>query len=333
MEIKTFMDFCSGIGGGRLGLELSGLKCVGHSEIIFSSNATYKLFFGLEGRNYGDLMKIDSSQLPHFDMMIAGFPCQTFSIAGKRAGFNDVRGNIIYGLIKILKEREVGCFLLENVKGLVNHDKGRTFRVIQEELSRAGYDIYHSILNSVDFGVPQLRERVYIVGFRKDWEVPEFDFPQNAPTIYALADILHPDSQRKPFDERGATFQRYLANKYNNGKYIFEDLVQEDFTIVDTRHSDLRIYKDATPTLRTGRHGILYSFKGKLWKLTGEEALKLQGFREREVSLIRNNPVVSNNTLLSQAGNAMTVTVIEAISNNMIAALSGIRNKEVCVCQ
>lgn len=329
----TFMDFCSGIGGGRLGLERNGLRCVGHSEISGASDKTYRLFFGGKESNYGDLMEIDPDKLPHFDMMIAGFPCQTFSIAGKRAGFEDDRGTVIYGLIKLLRAREVSCFLLENVKGLVNHDRGRTFAIILAELAKVGYEVYHSVLNSQDFGVPQMRERIYLVGFKKELGVEAFSFPTSAPISYRLSDILVPEGGEEPFDEQGDTFRRYLHNKYNEGRYTFADLVGEDYMVVDTRHSDLRIYRGATPTLRTGRHGILYAYGGRLWRLTGTQALLLQGFGREHVALIKESPVVSNNTLLSQAGNAMTVNVIESISKSMLEALSiTLKNKEsVCL--
>lgn len=303
-----------------MGLELNGLHCVGHSEISSTSEATYRLFFDNDTTNYGDLMLIDPYELPDFDMMVAGFPCQTFSIAGKRAGFEDERGNIIYGLIKILRHKRPITFLLENVKGLVNHDKGRTFKIIQEELLKSGYTIFSSVLNSADYGVPQQRERIYIVGFRDDLGVDQFLFPRHLDGNKRLEELLVPMPHQR-FDEKGETFNRYLTNKYNEGRIKFDDLVSEDYTVIDTRHSDLRIYRDATPTLRTGRHGILYALDGTLWKLSGIEALQLQGFRDEEVSKFVRTPVVSNNVLLSQAGNAMTVNVIQAIGRQMLETI------------
>ena len=115
-----FMDFCAGIGGGRLGLEKCGLECVAHSEIDMIPNYTYRLFFGKDEKNYGDLMQINPQELPDFDVLIGGFPCQTFSIVGKREGFADSRGLIIYGLIKILIEKNIPYFILENVFSLKN---------------------------------------------------------------------------------------------------------------------------------------------------------------------------------------------------------------------
>jgi len=124
-----FMDFCAGIGAGRLGLERAGFKCVGYSEILSSAVETYKILHNTDGeKNFGDLTKIDITTLPDFDIMISGFPCQTFSIMGKRAGFEDERGQIIFSLIEILKGKNVPYFLFENVKGLINHDNGKTIK-------------------------------------------------------------------------------------------------------------------------------------------------------------------------------------------------------------
>ena len=132
MTLK-FIDFCSGIGAGRLGLELLGLTCVAHSEINPDSDYTYQLFYN-DDRNLGDLTVLNMEQIPESDILIAGFPCQTFSIVGKRAGFEDDRGQIIYYLKNILKQKNIPYFIFENVKGLVNHDGGRTLTAIIELL-------------------------------------------------------------------------------------------------------------------------------------------------------------------------------------------------------
>ncbi|WP_195742441.1 DNA (cytosine-5-)-methyltransferase, partial [Helicobacter pylori] len=175
MGILTFMDFCSGIGGGRLGLERCHLKCVGHAEINHEALRTYELFFK-DTHNFGDLMRINPNDLPDFDALVSGFPCQAFSINGKRKGLEDERGTIIYGLIRILKVKQPKFFLLENVKGLINHNKKATFNIIIKALQEAGYTTYYQILNSADFQLAQNRERIYIVGFRKDLKHP-FHFP------------------------------------------------------------------------------------------------------------------------------------------------------------
>ncbi len=315
-----FIDFCSGIGGGRLGLEKNGFECIGHSEIDDKADNTYNLFFN-DYNNYGDLMKINTSKLPDFDFMIGGFPCQTFSIVGKREGFDDDRGNIIYGLIDILVKKNIKYFLLENVKGLVNHDKGRTFKIIKNKIENAGYNVYSKVLNSCNFGVPQKRERIYLVGIRKDLDNHKFEFPKGKPYNYNFEDFIDEDNLYI-FDENNATFQRYLNNKYNKDKYTIDEILSWNNIVIDTRQSDIRIYDNIFPTLRTGRHGLLYVKNGVIKKLNGYESLLLQGFPKEISQKIKNNTNFNNNGILSQAGNAMTVNVIEYIVKNMINLLN-----------
>ena len=149
MAIKTFFDFCSGIGGGRLGLELAGLTCVGYSETARLAPITYNLLFNTHNEsNYGNLKHIDCKNLPQFDLLIAGFPCQTFSVIGRKEGFDDIRGQIIFHLARILRETNPSCFLLENVRGLLTHNKGQTMSIIINELRKSGYDVIYKVLTS-----------------------------------------------------------------------------------------------------------------------------------------------------------------------------------------
>jgi DNA (cytosine-5)-methyltransferase 1 len=313
-----FMDFCAGIGGGRLGLQNLGMECVAFSEIDKKAEKTYRLFFGEDEKNYGDLMKINTQELPDFDVMIAGFPCQTFSVVGQRKGMSDARGQVIYGLIKILKDKNIKYFILENVKGLVNHDKGNSLKVILKELDDAGYNVNHKVLNSVNYNTPQHRERIYFVGVRKDIPVQDFEFPDPKPTPDIKKYLIDTDDQyifdedQKTFD----TFKKYLSNKYNVGQYEINQLLKNDFEVIDTRQSDLRIYKDRTPTLRTGRHGILYVKNGKLRKLSGYESLLLQGFPEYYAKKAKG--VIQDTHILAQTGNAMTVSTIEEVGRKLL---------------
>ncbi len=315
-----FMDFCAGIGGGRLGLEENNLECVAHSEIDIIPNYTYRLFFGEKEKNYGDLMQIDTKTLPDFDVLIGGFPCQTFSIVGKRAGFKDDRGQIIYGLIKILVEKDIPYFILENVKGLVNHNKGQTLKVILEELSNIGYYVEYKVLNSENYGVPQFRERIYFVGIKKDLLKNPFEWPKPIETP-SLEDYLI-DTDNDVLDFNNPTWQKYINNKYNKGRFDFKKLLKEDYLVLDWRQSDLRLYRGKTPTLRTGRHGILYVKDGKLKKLSGYEGLLLQGF-PKELADKAKSAKINSNRLLSQAGNAMTVSVISAIGKSLLECIQG----------
>jgi len=328
MKKIKFMDFCAGIGGGRIGLENLGMSCLGFSEIDKDAEITYKHFFGKDEQNYGDLMKINPNDLPDFDFMVGGFPCQTFSIIGTRCGLEDEeRGQVIYGLVKILKAKNVKYFILENVKGLINHDKGNTLKTILELLDNAGYKVFHKNLNSLNFGVPQMRERVYFVGIQKD--LIDIDFKYEFPKEYSgdnksLQDCLI-DEEELTFDDRLSSYQtflKYLDNKYNKDKYKINDLLAKDYTIIDTRQSDLRIYHEKTPTLRRGRHGILYVKDGKFKKLSGYEALLLQNFPKKYADKVKGK--ISNSKLLQQSGNAMTSTVIEEISKNLMKSVGAI---------
>lgn len=312
-----FFDFCSGIGGGRIGLEKNGFECVGHSEIDKYAEQTYISFFE-DDRNYGDLTKIDINSLPDFDFLISGFPCQTFSIAGKREGLEDKRGQIIYSLIEIMKKKKIKYFLLENVKGLINHNKGETLKLILEELDKAGYNVHYSLLNSANYGVPQLRERVYIVGFRKDVYDGLFFFPNQRDTELKISDFFDKDNEQY-LDISDITFNRYLSNKYNNNRVKISDILEWDNYVIDCRQSDLRKYKDNFPTLRAGRHGLLYISDRKIKKMNSKEALMLQGFPINLINKLKN---ISETHLLTQAGNAMTVNVIEDISKKMLDIVS-----------
>ena len=317
-----FMDFCAGIGAGRLGLEKNGLSCVGFSEIDRQAEVTYRKFFGEGEINHGDLTKIDSNKLPDFEMMIAGFPCQTFSVIGQRKGMGDERGQIIFSLIKIMLAKNLKYFILENVKGLTNHDNGNSLKVILQELDKAGYKVFHQVLNSVDYGVPQMRERIYFVGIRKDLVSDDFTFcfPERQPRV-SVKDYLV-DTKQLEFDEKKVTYEtflNYLDNKYNKGQYDIKELLEKDYSVIDTRQSDLRIYHNRVPTLRTGRHGILYVRDGKFRKLSGYESLLLQGFPKELAKKV--DGVIEEIHLLKQTGNAMTVSTIEAIAKELFKTL------------
>ncbi len=315
MELTTFFDFCSGIGGGRLGLEKAGLRCIGYSDTSRLSVKTYNLMFdSLKEKNYGNLKKIDPSSLPNYDLLIAGFPCQSFSVIGRREGFSDLRGQIIYYLAKILQKSKPKCFILENVRGLVSHDKGKTLKTILSLLEGAGYDVTFKVLNSIDYGVPQMRQRVYFVGFEKKLglDLGLFDFPSpvvKPPLSNYLTDF------EEATEEQLWYFMNYLSNKTNLSKYSMNDILSMDGKVIDTRMSDLRIYEDKVPTLRSQRDGIFYVKNNKLYSLTGNEALLLQGFPIEYANRVKD--IVSNRHLLCQAGNAMTVNVIEALAKSI----------------
>jgi DNA (cytosine-5)-methyltransferase 1 len=316
------MDCCAGIGAGRLGLE-RGLNaiCVGYSEIIKTSIKTYNILHNTKDeKNFGDLTKINTVELPDFDVMIAGFPCQTFSIIGQRKGLEDDRGQIIYHLIKILKDKNVPYFILENVKGLISQDKGNTIKTIIKALDDVGYNVSYKVLNSINYGVPQMRERVYFVGIRKDKiRQDNFTWPDEINTPSVCGYLC--DKNNTILDVNDTTFQKYLNNKYNKGRVNIDDILKKEYIVIDTRQSDLRTYEDKVPTLRTSRHGILYVKNRKLHRLSGFESLLLQGFDKKSSEQASNK--MAGQCLLSQAGNAMTVSTIEAIAKQLLKYIGG----------
>ncbi len=315
-----FFDFCAGIGSAHLAFKNLGLDCVGYSEIDKKAEETYKLFHGTSYKNYGDLMKINPQSVEDFDVLLAGFPCQAFSIVGKRKGFEDERGQIIYGLSEIIKVKKPKAFLLENVKGLVNINNGKTLKDILSLLKECGYNVFYQVFESTEFGIPQARERVYFVGIRNDLYRGEFYFPENTRKELNLkAFLIDKDEQFILSNASCQTFLKYLNNKYNKGKYNIQDLLKQDYLVIDTRQSDLRLYYNKIPTLRTGRQGILYIKNGKIRKLSGMEALLLQGFDIERAKKAQDNFLQSS--ILAQAGNAMTVNVMQEIGKSMLEYL------------
>ncbi|MFH1671162.1 MAG: DNA (cytosine-5-)-methyltransferase [Candidatus Portnoybacteria bacterium] len=318
-DYLKFIDFCAGIGGGRIGLENSGMRCVGFSEINRGAIKTYREFFGEEEKNYGDLTKINCNDLPDFDLMIAGFPCQTFSVIGRRTGMKDRRGQIIFNLIDIMKAKNLKYFILENVKGLMNHGSGESLKIILEELDKAGYKVFWKLITSLNYGVPQMRERIYFVGIRKDLAKDDkrFPFPE-AVEKPKLKEYLIDDNELSSFEKKRTyeSFLKYMDNKYNKGRFSVEEMLKEDSLIIDTRQSDMRLYRGKVPTLRVGRHGILYVRNGKFRKLSGYESLLLQGFPKELAEKAKNK--IQDIYLLGQAGNAMTVNAVEAFGRSFL---------------
>jgi len=318
---KTFFDFCSGIGSAHLAFKRLGLSCVGFSEIDHKAEKLYNLFHGSHYKNYGDLMKINPNDLGDFDILIAGFPCQTFSIVGKRTGFNDERGQVIFGLKKIINHKKPKAFLLENVKGLVNINNGNSLKEILSLLRDCNYKVHFKVLESVDFGIPQTRERVYLVGIRNDLYEEEFFFPEAIKNNVEIKSFLiDEDKNFELKDSAYKTFLKYLNNKYNLGKFKIDELLKQEYLVLDTRQSDLRLYNNKIPTLRTGRQGILYIKNSQIRKLSGREALLLQGFDAEMAKIAQEN--FPQSRILAQAGNAMTVNVMQEIGRKIIDYLS-----------
>lgn len=306
------MDFCAGIWCWRIWLEKAWFKCVAFSEINANSEITYRTFFWKEEENYWDLMNIETEKLPDFDLLIAWFPCQTFSVIWQRKGMDDPRWQVIFWIRKILKEKNIKYFILENVKWLVNHEWWKTIQDIVNLLDEAWYFVTWKVLNTLDYWLPQSRERVYFLWVRKDLAPfsGKLSFPEKV-NKKSLEDFLIEDSHKYVFSEaRTKTMTHYLNNRYNEWNFTIEDLVKKEWFIIDTRQSDLRFYNWYSPTLRTGRHGLVYSKNWVLRELSGFESLLLQWI---PLDLARKTSHLSDQYLLWQAWNAMSVDVIFAL--------------------
>ncbi len=242
-----YFSMFTGVGGFELGFKYANktigfdkFKCIGFSEIDKYSNQVLKYRFP-EVKNYGDATKINPNKLPDFDMLCGGFPCQSFSIAGKRGGFKDTRGTLFFEIARILKVKKPKLVLLENVKGLLNHDKGETFKVILQTLGELGYGVQWVVLNSKFFGVPQNRERVFIIGnLRKT----------SKPKILPFREKGRKTNSSKEFPE---PISNCLRTNYSNGKSN-ETYIKQ---LNNPKHSNNRIYseKGLSPSLNTMQGG------------------------------------------------------------------------------
>lgn len=302
MNWKTFkfIDLFAGIGGIRLPFDKLNGACVFSSEIDAACQVAYKANFG--ELPHGDITKIAPKSIPNHDILLGGFPCQAFSIIGRQQGFDDTRGTLFFNIEEILRVKKPRAFLLENVKQLSTHDGGRTFDVIKKQLQGLGYNIHTQILNSLDFGVPQKRERTYIVGFLEN---ANFTFPLGGKP-YDLADVLE--------DDRDVT-QRYFASDYIVKRR--QSAVKGNPPMPSIWHENKSGNISALPFSCALRAYASYNYllvNGKR-RLTEREMLRLQGFPDKY------KIVCNYSQTRQQAGNSVTVKVIDAIAKNMLTAM------------
>lgn len=299
------IDLFAGIGGIRKGAEQAfgknNLECVFTSEINKFSIQTYKANYG-EEHIHGDITKVEAKDIPDHDLLLGGFPCQAFSHAGKGLGFADTRGTLFFDINRILAEKKPKVFLLENVKKLISHDKGQTFKVILNCLEQNGYKVFYKVLKARDFGVPQNRERIFIVGFL-DHSV-EFNFPEPIGVPTRVGDILEPSTDPKYTlsDKLWAGHQKRKENNKLNGKGFGYQMVSHDSAYTGTLSA--RYYKD-------GSEILINQGSQNPRKITPKEAARLQGFPEDFVI------PVSDNQAYKQFGNSVCVPVIAAIVNEI----------------
>ena len=366
-----FFDLFSGIGGFREGLNRAGgFTCVGHCEVDAHADKNYRLLFDTEGEWFcDDARAIETGRMPCFDLLCAGFPCQAFSIAGKREGFADARGTLFFEIARLAEARQPAYFLLENVPGLLSHDKGRTFHTILSTFWELGYHVEWKVLNSKDFGVPQSRKRVYIVGYLDGRCAGKIlPFPETNGT--ALIQRVPGCQGKRVYDPNGLS--RTLTSGtggmggktglYEVGVPIKEatrkgykmaypgDSIDLGYAGLNSRRG--RVGQGIAHTLTTGsQQGTLQfmgaspagtearkggrsveapeetlstitaadrqgnAYHGRIRRLTPRECLRLQGYHDGQIDRIIGD--TSDSQLYKQAGNGVTVNVIEAIGRNL----------------
>lgn len=305
-----FIDLFAGIGGIRLGFESVGGHCVFSSEFDKDACATYEANFSEHPS--GDITKIDATDIPDFDILLGGFPCQAFSIIGKKEGFaNETCGTLFFDIERILSVKRPPAFMLENVRNLTAHDNGNTFKTIKKHLEALGYNVYAKVLNALDYGVPQKRERIFIVGFLDD---VKFKFPDPIPAEErkTLVDILETNVDRKYYvrDEIRLSRLERLKDKNYPKPYISHENMAGSIT----PHP----YSSA---LRAGASAN-YILINDERRPTEREMLRIQGFPETY------KIVLPYGKVKKQCGNSVAVPVIKAIAKEMIKALKSYNEKE-----
>lgn len=310
-----FIDLFAGIGGFRIALEKHNSKCVYSSEWDKYAQITYKHNFG--ELPDGDITKVDISKIPDHDILCGGFPCQAFSISGKQGGFNDVRGTLFFDIAKIVKTKKPKVIFLENVRNLGRHDNGRTLRTIQNVLNDLGYNIFHKVLNSSHFGVPQNRQRIFIIGVKKSYKSKNFIFPQPTYEEIFLEDILEEKVPEHFFVDRKDV--KFKENNLLNEEDLFDKrkyLRPIRIGTISKGGQGERIYspKGHSITLSAYGGGIAgktgaYLIDNRVRQLSPRECLRVQGFPEDYFF----PEGITKSQIYKMCGNSVSVPVIEKI--------------------
>lgn len=337
-----FLDLFAGIGGFRLGMEAAGHQCIGFCEIDKFARASYKAIHDTGGEiELHDIKTVSDEfirEIGRVDIICGGFPCQSFSIAGNRRGFEDTRGTLFFEIARFASILKPRILFLENVKGLLNHDKGRTFETILQTLDELGYNVEWQVLNSKDFGVPQNRERVFIIGhlrgeggrkvFPIDGQIKNVNCVRQIGNliqtssyggnphrgrVYSLKEIS-PSLNCMGGGGREPKIRIKEATKKGYAEATIGDSVNISHPNSKTRRG--RVGKQIANTLLTGEEQGVVMNDFRIRKLTPKECWRLQGFPDWAFE--RAEKVNSNSQLYKQAGNSVTVNVIEAIARRLV---------------
>ena len=307
-------SFFAGVGGIDLGFEQAGFKTVYANEFdeyaadTFEANNNIKV-------DRRDVKLVKASDVPDFDIMLAGFPCQAFSIAGYRQGFDDKkgRGELFFEMVRILEAKRPRIAFFENVKNLVGHDNGNTFRVICEQLDLLGYKYQYQVFNAMNFGnIPQNRERIYIVAFRDDEDYQKFKMPLSIPLTKTIKDVIDFNIEvdsKYYYSENNCKFYDELVHDMNNSDTIYQ------WRRIYVRENKSNVVPTLTANMGTGGHNVplILTHSGKIRKLTPRECFNVQGY-PADFKL----PEQANTRLYKQAGNSVVVPVIRRIAENIM---------------
>ena len=323
-----FLELCAGIGGFRQALENLGCECVGYSEIDKHAIKLYSAWYNDEC-NFGDITKIEAEKLPDFELLVGGFPCQAFSVAGKRGGFNDTRGTIFFDFARIMKAKKPKFAIFENVKGLLNHDGGKTYETMLRTLDELGYNAQWGILNTKFHGLPQNRERVYIVANLRERSSTKILFERGNDS----ADKVERTENGiigQFYNRKGKTHQdlgvisseghspALLATTHKNPRIVKIG----DIDGLNTQYSRVYDSKGVSTTINAQGGGLgaktgLYNAGDKVRRLTPKECFRLQGFKDEMVDL-GYKLGISDTQLYKMAGNAVSVSVVEWVAQRVL---------------
>lgn len=319
-----FIDLFCGIGGFRIGFERNGFECVFSSDFDKKVQETYKNNFG--ETPYGDITKVNTKEIPEFDILLGGFPCQPFSISGKKKGFDDTRGTLFFDICRIIDEKNPSVVILENVKHIIHHDKRRTFKIIIETLTDLGYNVNYKILNTTDFGLPQNRERVFIIGTKNSYfNFDKIKLNKSKPLSY----FLDKRSDFKYLEKTEYTLldKKYIKTQPDSGlKFVgyrnkdgFKKGVRPNTLHLNRTHRQPnRIYsvEGYHPTIPSqepsGRFFIYEPEKDSVRKLTIDECYRIMGFPN---DYIKNENVSSR---YKQIGNSVSVNITYELGRQLL---------------
>lgn len=319
MSKLKFIDLFAGIGGIKMAFENEGFECVFSNDFDSNCKTTFDLNFSeIFGKDKQmicrDIQKISTDKIPDCDFLCGGFPCQPFSVAGYRQGFNDKngRGNLFFDIIRILKDKKPKAFLLENVKNLKTHDEGHTMKVIYQELEKLGYKVDDKVLNAMEYGnVPQNRERIYIVGFLEQKLFDNFEFPEKISLKKTIYDCLEKDIDEKYYYNEKPLYKK-LKNSITKKNTIYQWRRQY------VRENKSNVCPTLTANMGTGGHNVpIILDNNGIRKLTPRECANFQGF-PKSYKL----PNIADSQLYKQFGNSVVVPVIKRIAKNINLVLT-----------